>query len=107
MAEVFNKWVKDHKDLPVCDLAEKIREMTMELFHRRRKIGQKLEGRILPSVLALLKARTRGLGHLSIVKCDTFMAEVRDNTNCMTKHVVNADLKQCSCEEWQHTGKPC
>jgi hypothetical protein len=107
MAEVFNNWVKDHKDLPVCDLAEKIREMTMELFHRRRRIAQKLEGRILPSVLALLKARTRGLGHLSVVKCDNYMGEVRDNTNCMTKHVVKADLKQCSCEEWQHTGKPC
>ena len=49
MAEVFNNWVKDHKDLPVCDLAEKIREMTMERFHRRRRIAQKLEGRILPS----------------------------------------------------------
>jgi hypothetical protein len=107
MAEVFNNWVKDHKDLPVCDLAEKIREMTMELFHRRRRIGHKLQGIILPSVLAILKARTRGLGHLSIVKCDNYMAEVRDSTNCMTKHVVKADLKQCSCEEWQHTKKPC
>jgi hypothetical protein len=27
MAEVFNNWIKDHKDLPVCDLADKIREM--------------------------------------------------------------------------------
>jgi hypothetical protein len=105
MAEVFNNWVKDHKDLPVCDLAEKIREMTMELFHRRRMIGQKLEGRILPSVLALLKARTRGLGHLSIVKCDNYMADVRDNTNCMLQHVVKAESKQCSCEEWQHARK--
>jgi hypothetical protein len=42
MAEVFNNWVKDHKDLPVCDLADKIRDMTMELFHRRRRIGERL-----------------------------------------------------------------
>jgi hypothetical protein len=35
------------------------------------------------------------------------MAEVRDNTNCMSKHVVKAELRECSCEEWQHTGKPC
>jgi hypothetical protein len=37
MVEVFNNWVKDHKDLHVCDLAEKIREMTMELFHSVHK----------------------------------------------------------------------
>jgi hypothetical protein len=30
---------------------------------------------------------------------------VRDSTNCLTKHVVKAESRQCSCEEWQHTGK--
>jgi hypothetical protein len=25
----------------------------------------------------------------------------------LTKHIVKADLKYCSCLEWQHTGKPC
>jgi hypothetical protein len=36
---------------------------------------------------------------LTIVKSDNYMAEVRDNTNCMSKHVVKAELRQCSCEE--------
>jgi hypothetical protein len=36
----------------------------MELFHRRRRISQMFEGKILPPVLRVLKARTRGLGHL-------------------------------------------
>jgi transposase-like protein len=30
--EVFNNWIKDYKDLPVCELANKIRMMLMELF---------------------------------------------------------------------------
>jgi hypothetical protein len=98
MAKVFNDWIKDHKDLPVCDIADKVREMAMELFHRRR-IGERLQGVILPSVMSTLKAQTRGLGHLTIVKSDNYMAEVRDNTNCMSKHVVKAELRQCSCEE--------
>jgi hypothetical protein len=79
----------------------------MELFHRRRSIGDRLQGLILPSVLDTLKSQTRGLGHLSIVKSDNYLAEVRDSTNCLTKHVVKAESRQCSCEEWQHTGKPC
>jgi hypothetical protein len=32
IAEVFNNWIKDYKDLPVCQLADKIRMMIMELF---------------------------------------------------------------------------
>ena len=31
IAEVFNNWVKDYKDLPVIELADKIREMIMVL----------------------------------------------------------------------------
>jgi hypothetical protein len=32
IAEVFNNWIKDYKDLPVCQLTDKIRVMIMELF---------------------------------------------------------------------------
>jgi hypothetical protein len=107
IAEVFNNWIKDWKDLPVCDLAERIREEIMEMFHRRRRIAQKLQGRILPSVLHILHGRTRGLSHLSVRKADNYIAEVRDNNDVHSKHIVNAHLRECSCKERQHTGKPC
>jgi transposase-like protein len=32
IAEVFNNWIKDYKDLPVCQLADKLRVLIMELF---------------------------------------------------------------------------
>jgi hypothetical protein len=48
IAEVFNNWIKDYKDLPVCELADKIRVMLMELFFRRRRIREKLSAKILP-----------------------------------------------------------
>jgi hypothetical protein len=35
IAMVFNNWVKDHNDLPICELADKIRVKIMELFSRR------------------------------------------------------------------------
>jgi hypothetical protein len=107
IVEVFNNWIKDVKALPVCELADKIRVMIMELFFRRRRIRERLNGKILPSVVNILKARTRGLRHLSLVKGDNYAAEVQDNNNVFTKHVVKAHLQYCSCLEWQHTGKPC
>jgi hypothetical protein len=107
IAEVFNNWIKDYKDLPVCELADKIRCLVMDLFFRRKRIGDKLGGTILPIVINLLKARTRGLGHLSIQKGDYYHAEIRDNNNIHSRHVVKAEQRHCSCLEWQHTGKPC
>jgi hypothetical protein len=68
IVESFNNWIKDIKDLPVCELADKIKEKIMELFHRRKRIGRMLEGKILPAVIWVLKARTKGLDHLSYVK---------------------------------------
>jgi hypothetical protein len=100
IAESFNNWIKDVKDLPVCELTDKIGEKIMELFHRRRWIGQMLEGKILPAVMREQKARTRGLGHLSYVKDDNYAAEVRDNGDCHSKFVVRALQKECQCEEW-------
>jgi hypothetical protein len=32
--KVFNNWMKDHMDLPICELADKIRVKIMELFSR-------------------------------------------------------------------------
>jgi aryl carrier-like protein len=93
IAEVFNNWIKDYKDLLVCDLADKIRLMIMQLFHKRRRIGRRLEGKILPSIIAQLNARTRGLGHLEVIKGDDYVAEVRDNIDCVSRYVVKAYLR--------------
>jgi hypothetical protein len=65
-------------------------EKIMEVFHRRRRIGRTLEGKILLAVMRVLKARTRGLGHLSYVKGDNYVAEVHDNGDCHSKFVVKA-----------------
>jgi hypothetical protein len=107
IAEVFNNWIKDWKYLPVCDLADRIREEIMEMFHRRRMIAQKLQGRIFIVGSAYPTRQNRGLGHLSVRKANNYIAEVMDNNDVHSKHIVNAQLRECSCKEWQHMGKPC
>jgi hypothetical protein len=67
IVEVFNNWIKGIKDLPVSELVDKVRENIMVLCHKMRKIGEMLDGRILPAVIHVLKAQTRGLCHLTVV----------------------------------------
>jgi hypothetical protein len=98
IAESFNNWIKHIMDLPVCELADKIREKIMKFFHRRR-VACRFQGKILPLVLRVLKARTRGLSHLSLVKGDNYYDEVRDNGDIHSRVVVRASHKECACEE--------
>jgi hypothetical protein len=72
----------------------------MELFFRRRWIGEGLHEKILPSILNILRACTTGLDHLSLIKGDHYYAEVQDNNNVLAKHIVKGDIKYCSCLEW-------
>ena len=107
LAESFNSWIKDIKDLPVDELADKLRVMIMELFDKRRKIGDRLQGTILPAVIHQLNGNTRGLGHLKVRVSNTFNAEVTDSRSEQDRHVVKTHIHECTCLEWQHTGKPC
>uniref|UniRef100_A0A0A9GVY9 Uncharacterized protein n=1 Tax=Arundo donax TaxID=35708 RepID=A0A0A9GVY9_ARUDO len=43
LAETFNNWIRDIKDLHVVDLADKLREMIMTLWEKRRRISERLQ----------------------------------------------------------------
>lgn len=42
LAERFSSWIKNVKDLPVVELADKLRQMIMGLFDKRRMIEERL-----------------------------------------------------------------
>lgn len=107
LAECFNSWVRHIKDLPIVQLCDKLREMVMELLRKRRRIGERLQGKILPAIIQELNNRTRGLGHLKTHVSSDLSAEVRDTEKEHIRHVVKALTCECTCLEWQHTGKPC
>jgi hypothetical protein len=106
LAESFNNRVKELKDLPVHDMVDQIRILMMRLWELRSRIGTPLEGDKLPVVVQQVVNRSRKLTHLSVDKASLWGAEVRD-TKSGKRHVVNTDLHECTCQEWQHTGKPC
>ena len=100
IAKSFNNWIRDHKDLPIADLADKIREMIMVLWNKRKNIAYRLpKGRILPAIMHQLKANTRGLGHLKIVPCSNCSAEVWVHSSRVERHIVKLHQRTCTCLE--------
>lgn len=67
----------------------------------------KLRGRIIPAVIQQIFNRTRGLQHLKVGKSGNGSCEVKDISKHNLRHVVKIEKRECTCLEWQHTGKPC
>jgi hypothetical protein len=106
LAESFNNKVKKLKDLPVHDMADQIRVMIMRLWELRKRIGDVLQGDKLPAVVQQVVNRSRNLTHLCVEKFSLWGAKVGD-IKTGRRHVVNTEEHECTCLEWQHTGKPC
>jgi len=109
LAESWNAWIKEHKDLPVHCLADAIREKTLRLFAKRRKIANALPPGILPAIIHQLNAASRGLDHLKVTNNHPEEAEVTEiyKDEEVRRHVVYPTQHICTCREWQVTGKPC
>ena len=71
----------------------------MVLWRKRRQIGQKLNGRILPRVIRQLKMRTGGLGRLTVITSDSVAAEIWEINSIHNRHVVKTYLRECTCLE--------
>ena len=90
-------------------LVDAIREKTLTLFAKRRKIANALSPRILPVVIHQLNAASRGLGHLKVTKGHPEEAKVAKiyKDEEVRRHVVYPTQHICTCKEWQVTRKPC
>ena len=103
LAEVFNNWIKDVKQLALVELLDNLREMIMILFEKRRVVAEALLGYILPSVIKELNLKSKGLHYLE-ARASPNIAEISGNG---WRHTVNLEKKECSCRRWQICGKPC
>jgi len=90
-------------------MADAIREKMLVLFAKRRKISLALSPGILPVVIEQLNAASKGLSHLKVTKGHPREAEVTEvyKDEDVRRHVVHLTQHECTCREWQITGKPC
>jgi len=104
ISESFNSWVSKTKDFQIVEMHDKIRQMIVEKFLVRSKIGRNMSGVIIPAITNALNAKTKTIKDHDVLICGAGTAEVTVNK---FRHAVNLELKTCSCRVWQVTGKPC
>ena len=68
LAESLNNWIKPHKSMNLDDFMDKLRQMLMSKWNKRRKIGRKLQGLILPHIIKELNEQSREV-NLEVEEC--------------------------------------
>ena len=109
LAECWNAWVKDLKDLPPHCLVDAIRENLVVLFEKRKRISRALSPGILLAVVHQLNAASKGLKSLKVTKGHPDQSEVTEiyKDEEIRRHVVYLPQLACTYREWQVIGKPC
>ncbi|XP_078176238.1 uncharacterized protein LOC144569652 [Carex rostrata] len=109
ISESFNSWIKEYKGLHIIDLVDQIRQLIMVTFAKRRPIGNKFQGVIVPNVIQQLNAKSRNISKVKISRGGNNCAEVSgmDSKGRPRRHAVELDRQECTCREWQLTSKPC
>jgi hypothetical protein len=109
IAKTFNNWIKDEKSLPVIELMDAIRHKWMKKMYVRRKLADKLTGKVLPHIMKDMHTKSRGLAGYVISKGRDMTAEIKGVHRDLTpwRHRVNLPARQCTCNKWQLIGIPC
>lgn len=104
LSECFNSWVSKSKNFQIMKMHGKIRQMIVEKFILRAKIGSSISDLIIPSITKELNAKIKAIKDHDVLIFKAETAEVPVNKS---RHAVNLELKTCSYRVWQVTCKPC
>ena len=97
LAESFNNWIKNEKVMHLDDLMDSIRQKVLIKWNLRKKIAQKMEGKILPHIITKLKDQSRNLDIDVVTSSPDGIAEVTTREGSSYRFVVNLQERTCSC----------
>ena len=107
LAESFNNWIKNEKVMHLDDLMDSIRQKVLIKWNLRKKIAQKMEGKILPHIITKLKDQSKNLDIDVVTSSPDGIAEVTAREGSSYRFVVNLKERTCSCRAWEVSGLPC
>ena len=88
------------------DFMDKLRQMLMSKWNKRRKIWRKLQGLILPHIIKELNEQSKEV-NLKVEECSEEVDEVTAMGGSGFRFIVNLQERTCSCRQWQVSGIPC
>ena len=82
-------------------MLDHVRQMIIEKFVSRSKIGSNMSGIIIPAIINYLSAKTKRIKDHEVLKCGPAKAKVSVNR---FRNALNLEEKTCRSRAWQVTG---
>ncbi|XVF75071.1 hypothetical protein PTKIN_Ptkin13bG0159100 [Pterospermum kingtungense] len=105
VAETFYSWVTELPVIPIAKLIETICCKIMELMNTQQSDSSQWSTKLTPAVELKLQQQILKANMLQVPVSLGSTFEVCDSLGAI--NVVNIDLWDCSCREWQLKGFPC
>ncbi|KAL6226245.1 hypothetical protein ACLB2K_000208 [Fragaria x ananassa] len=103
IAESFNSWVKEERELPIFELVDGIRLKVMKMNSERRLDADTWNGFLCPVIEKQVDVSVEAGKHWEVVRSSMYVFEVRDKYSYM----VDLRCYTCSCHQWQILSFPC
>ncbi|XP_028549256.1 uncharacterized protein LOC114579299 [Dendrobium catenatum] len=103
-AESFNAWIGEARTKPVVDLIDLILGKLMEQRSARKMTSLTWHRELVPHAEEYIREITTRKEQLLVRQSSLYMAEVE---SLHSRHIVDVENKDCTCNVWQLTGLPC
>ncbi|XP_050379429.1 protein FAR1-RELATED SEQUENCE 6-like [Argentina anserina] len=103
IAESFNSWIKDERELPIYQLVDGIRLKMMKLNSDRCHEADTWNTYLCPTIEKNVDTLIQAGRNWEVFRSSTYVFEVRDIYSFM----VDLSCYTCSCYQWQILSFPC
>lgn len=107
VAESFNNWVSEGRDLPVTAFVDFIRVKTMSKMSKNRDLSRKWSTILVPKMEEKLKKIVSKIGGWTAKKSNDGLFEVSSEVDTNGTYRVDLFSGTCSCNIWRILRFPC
>jgi len=104
LSESFNRTIREARKLPVVNMLEEVRRISMKRISKLCDKTAKCETRFPPKIMQILEGNRKSSKYCQVLKSGENKFEILEGSGYYS---VDLLTRTCGCRQWELTGIPC
>jgi len=104
LSESFNRTIREARKLPVVNMLEEVRRISMKRIAKLCDKTAKCETRFPPKIMQILEGNRKSSKYCQVLKSGENKFEILEGSGYYS---VDLLTRTCGCRQWELTGIPC